>query len=368
MEEKLILEYIKIHQKELGINLEDIVGIKKINTGKRNHCYTIETKKGKLFCKVFNRKLRFASQFDRTRYFVEMSALNWLKCNGCSVPNIRYADEKNEIAFLNYIEGKTLRQTIREKPEEEVLLVRRVLEEISKIHALEVKDSDFPEIQFKNIGADDYMSTMVKDLKLVYTFLGCGNEQLDEKDYENLQRIAQKLSSQDVKYGHFELHSDNIMVDEESIYFIDFEKFHPHIPQLDIISLTMNGNMNKHYINEYVQYYMKLNKITDEREFLYTLDCARIFYNLKIMSMIVRNLLGYETRWREENGKRVKDIRKLGTNFGIAWNSERNESLEMRVRNICNFNFSKYKEIEEVQDSLFSKVLNKCMSEEKGER
>ena len=29
MEENLILEYIKIHQKELGINLEDIVGIKK---------------------------------------------------------------------------------------------------------------------------------------------------------------------------------------------------------------------------------------------------------------------------------------------------------------------------------------------------
>ncbi len=368
MEEELISKYIKSHHQELGVNSEDIIGIKRINTGKRNYCYSIETKKGKLFFKVFNKELRFASQFDKTRYFVEMSTLNWLKFNKCSVPNIRYADAKNEILILDFIEGKTLRQFIQEKPQEETILIRRVLEEISKIHALEVKDTDFQEIKFKNMSENDYMNTMIKNLKQIYTFLGIGHEQLDEGDFERIKAIAQNLSSQDVKYGHFELHSDNIMVSKESIYFIDFEKFHPHIPQLDIISLIMNGNINKKYINEYVKYYMRLNEITDENAFLYTLDCANIFYNLKIMSMIVRNSLGYETKWREENGRKIKDIKKVGTNFGTNWNSERNESIAMRVKNICDFNFSNNKEFEELQDSLFVCISNKFISEKEEER
>ena len=42
MEKEVILEYIKLHHQELGINSEDIIEIKRINIGKRNYCYSIE--------------------------------------------------------------------------------------------------------------------------------------------------------------------------------------------------------------------------------------------------------------------------------------------------------------------------------------
>ena len=180
---------------------------------------------------------------------------------------------------------------------------------------------------------------------------------VSEEDKNCIKRISENLASQELKYGHFELHNDNIMFDGEKIFFIDFEKFHPHVPQLDLISLMMNENINKENIKKYIDYYIRINNISNKEEFLYTLDCANIFYNLKIVNMIIRNLLGCETRWVEENGQRVKKIERTNSNFGSNWNKERNESIEMRIKNILEFNFSSNAEIEKLKNNLFGDIL-----------
>ncbi len=57
---------------------------------------------------------------------------------------------------------------------------------------------------------------------------------------------------------------------------------------------------------EYIEYYKCKAKILDEKSFCEVLDLVNLYYNLKIINMIIRNLLGYETIWEEENGKKIK--------------------------------------------------------------
>lgn len=261
--------------------------------------------------------------------------------------------------FQEYIKGKTLKHEIIERPDKENLLIRKTLEEISKLHNIDVKESDFSEIKFEHMEKNDYYKSMGKTLCLLYDFFGISTEGIQDEYKIGLNNIAKSLAEEKTKYGHFELHNDNIMYDGKDIYLIDFEKFHPHIPQLDLISLMMNENINKKYIEEYINYYMQLNNIKDQEKFLHLLDCANIFYNLKIIDMIVRNSLGYETKWEEIDGKRVKKVEKTNSDFGTKWNNERNESLEMRIKNILDFEFYQYDEISALKNNLLAETLEK---------
>ena len=125
-----LLQYIRENYKSIGINPNEIVEIRRLNTGKRNNCYCIVTRDKKLFCKTFNKNLRYASQFDKTRYNIEKNALIYLHHNGIFVPDVNYADDNEEIVFLQYIEGITLKQAIRMDKSLEPLLIKKTLDEI----------------------------------------------------------------------------------------------------------------------------------------------------------------------------------------------------------------------------------------------
>ena len=367
--EEEIKSYIKKHSIELGINKNDEINANTINTGKRNNCYIILSGKRIIFCKVFNPQLRFASQFDKTRYFTEKSAINFLAKQDFPVPSIIYSDDENEILFEQFIEGSTLRQELIRYPEKERTLVSIVLDNLSKLHNLKVQDEDFANIDFRRLETEDYIKFMIKTLALLYDFLGIKNVPFSEIAKSGIRKIGQHLAKQELRYGHFELHGDNIIVDNNDVvHFVDFEKFHPHIPQIDLISFLMGENMKKDNICRYIDEYIKLNGINSKDGFLYTLDCANIFYNLKIINMIIRNILGYETRWEEVDGKKVKIVEKTQTNFGINWNKERNENIYARLKNILNFNFSQNKEIIDLKKELFGIVIKKSFNEMEDER
>jgi len=204
---------------------------------------------------------------------------------------------------------------------------------------------------------------MSQTLQLLYDYVQLKDVIIDKKDEYIMSKISDILANQKVQYGHFELHGDNIIVDKDNIYFVDFEKFHPHIQHIDLISLLMNENIDSKKIKYYIDYYIQINKIADKNIFLYVLDCANVYYNLKIINMIIRNLLGCETKWTEIGGNKIKIIEKTDSNYGINWNEERNEKIETRINNILNFNFSKNDELIKLKNNLFSRVMSKIEQE-----
>ena len=316
------MEKIIKYCNELKVINGKINEIKRVQTGKRNECYIINTNNRKIFCKVFNKNLRFASQFNKTRYYIENKTLDFLRQKGCAVPKVIYSDKKNETLFLEFISGKNLKNYIKDVDKKaEKVIIQKVIDQLIKIHSIEIKKEDFKDVVFKRLEKNDYYQSIMKTIYLMEEFFN-NKIEVSNTIKEWIYDIAKILSQQKVTYGHFELHQDNIIVNNKNVYLIDFEKFHPHIPYIDLISLLMNGNIEKNKFMEYIEYYKCKAKILDEKSFCEVLDLVNLYYNLKIINMIIRNSLGYETIWEEENGEKIKKIRKTESKFGIVWNKQ----------------------------------------------
>jgi hypothetical protein len=151
-------------------------------------------------------------------------------------------------------------------------------------------------MEFRSLKPKDYSDKIIDTINLLP--LTNKKRELNNDDKNSILKFCNIFGKEKLRYGHMELHLDNIIIanKDKEVYFVDFEKFHPHVIQLDIISLLTNPDIINYYkehykesINRYINYYMDINKIVDKKDFLYILDIANIIYNLKMINMIDRN-------------------------------------------------------------------------------
>lgn len=210
--------------------------------------------------------LQQPSETDRDS-FLEIQRI--LKGCQITVPEIYDYDLKKGYILEEDLGDRTLLKLLSglKNQEEELLAYKGALEEMIKIHSIDV--SLHKEAPFSKLAFDEeklYSEVLFTIKHLIEGLFGQTLKDSQEKIITSkFKEVCKSLSSQKMVLTHRDFHSRNLMCKNEKLIVIDFQDARMGIPQYDLVSLLEDcyyklSRQNKHKLK--VQYWDEFLKPT----------------------------------------------------------------------------------------------------------
>lgn len=122
--------------------------------------------------------------------------------------------------------------------EEELLLYKKAIDELIKIHKIsrsDINNSSFSHLSFNQEKLNDEIAFSVK--YFINIFLKNNNVEIEEIIKTEFAKINNRLSIEKMVSTHRDFHSRNIMILKDEFVVIDFQDARLGIPQYDLASL-----------------------------------------------------------------------------------------------------------------------------------
>lgn len=246
-EEIVKKELLTIPVSKFGLNKISIKNITRIKSGRRNYNYIFA---------IFNKKYilrinQFRDYNHSKTEFLNLKLINKYLINKGNYPVPIILKKKGKFInypyiIITYLDGKEIVLNKKNIP----LLAR----EVAKFSNLNIREKDF-----RFLKKSDYNEKLRK-LKAKEEFISNFSKMLGKIAIEvrkNIEKLKTKEIVQFYKLMHGDLSEGNILVYNNQIRFIDFERLKIGDPVLDIAKLSFNGDTYADNFEKYKDLFFK---------------------------------------------------------------------------------------------------------------
>ncbi|MFI3290868.1 MAG: sugar phosphate nucleotidyltransferase [Opitutales bacterium] len=196
---------------------------------------------------------------------------SWLEERGISVPHIELFCPQNKVIIMQDCSDLDLLELSKEIPEEAILrLYKKCFKELKKLHAIK----DLPESICDGFShelyaweQDYFRENFVENFCKKTSIL----------DQVELRNLAQELLDTHLALVHRDFQSQNIMLCDKSLYFIDFQGMRKGNKYYDLASIIFDS-----YTDFSLEFREKLFDVSGykDREIFYKASCQRLMQAL----------------------------------------------------------------------------------------